>query len=117
MEKSKAFHLKHGRKTSFFDCHRQFLPMNHSFRRNKDSFTKGQVENDAPPPRLSGEETWRRVHKYPKVTDECYPTEKNYQALECATIGQKKVYSGIYLIGIRILFDTTLMLCMWRKCF
>ncbi|GJZ67548.1 hypothetical protein Tco_0630788, partial [Tanacetum coccineum] len=77
MEKSKAFHLKHGRKTSFFYCHRQFLPMNHPFRRNKDSFTKGRVENDTPPPRLSGLETWRRVHKYPKVTNERYPTDKN----------------------------------------
>nr|GEY34772.1 hypothetical protein [Tanacetum cinerariifolium] len=66
MEKSKAFHLKHGRKTSFFDCHRQFLPKDRPFRRNKDSFTKGRVENDTPPSRLSGLETWRRVHKYPK---------------------------------------------------
>nr|GEV54169.1 hypothetical protein [Tanacetum cinerariifolium] len=66
MEKSKAFHLKHGRKTSFFYSHRQFLPKDHPFRRNKDYFTRGRVENDTPPPRLSGLETWRRVHKYPK---------------------------------------------------
>nr|GEV27796.1 hypothetical protein [Tanacetum cinerariifolium] len=77
MEKSKAFHLKHGRKTSFFDCHRQFLPKDHPFRRNKDSFTKGRVENNTPPSRLSGLETWRRVQKYPKVTDERYPIGKN----------------------------------------
>nr|GFB45563.1 hypothetical protein [Tanacetum cinerariifolium] len=56
MEKSKAFTLKHGRKTSFFDCHRQFLPRGHSFRRNKDGFIKGRVERDEPPPRLSGKE-------------------------------------------------------------
>nr|GFA67370.1 hypothetical protein [Tanacetum cinerariifolium] len=77
MEKIKAFHLKHGRKTSFFDCHRQFLLKGHLFRRNKDSFTKGRVENDTPPSRLSGLETWRRVHKYPKVIDERYPIGKN----------------------------------------
>ncbi|GKA48893.1 hypothetical protein Tco_0741851, partial [Tanacetum coccineum] len=41
--------------------------MDHSFRRNKDAFTKGRVEKDAPPPRLSGAETWKQVHKYPKT--------------------------------------------------
>ncbi|GJU83972.1 hypothetical protein Tco_1291518 [Tanacetum coccineum] len=44
--------------------------MDHSFRRNNDAFTKRRVEKDAPPPRLSGAETWKQVHKYPKVTDE-----------------------------------------------
>lgn len=37
-ENSKAFTLKRGRKTSWFDCHRQFLPDNHAFRRNKVAF-------------------------------------------------------------------------------
>nr|GEV06881.1 hypothetical protein [Tanacetum cinerariifolium] len=58
MEESKAFTLKHGRKTSFFDCHHQLLPRDHSFRRNKDGFIKGRVERDEAPPRLSGEEIW-----------------------------------------------------------
>nr|GEV66541.1 hypothetical protein [Tanacetum cinerariifolium] len=59
MEKSKAFTLQHGRKTSFFAYHRQFLPRDHSFRRNKDGFIKGQVERDEPPHRLSGKEFMR----------------------------------------------------------
>lgn len=76
MKKSKAFTLKHGRKTSFFDCHRQFLPLDHSFRKNKDAFIKGRVEKDAPPPRLSGDEIWSQVYHYPKDTDQNYPIGK-----------------------------------------
>jgi len=38
MNQSKAFRLKSGRKVCWFDSHRQFLPINHSFRRNKDVF-------------------------------------------------------------------------------
>nr|GEY24762.1 hypothetical protein [Tanacetum cinerariifolium] len=51
------------------------LPKDHPFRRNKDSFTKERVENDTPQSRLSGLETWGRVQKYPKVTDEHYPID------------------------------------------
>nr|GEX34953.1 hypothetical protein [Tanacetum cinerariifolium] len=53
----------------------------HPFRRNKDSFTKGRVENDTPPSRLSGLETWRRVYKYPKVTNECYHIDDDEYAV------------------------------------
>jgi predicted amino acid-binding ACT domain protein len=69
MEHSKAFHLKNGGKTSWFDCHRQFLPKNHVFRRNKDQFIKDRVERSEPPPRLTGEEIWERVHMIPRITD------------------------------------------------
>ena len=69
MENSKAFQLKYGRKTSFFDCHRQFLPNNHQFRRNRDSFYKNRVERSKPPPRLSGDEVLHRVQNLPKVVE------------------------------------------------
>ena len=69
MERSKAFQLRYGRKTCFFDCHRQFLPQHHSYRRNKVNFLKNRVENSPPPPRLSGEQCWHRVKDIPKVTD------------------------------------------------
>ena len=72
MERSKAFTLKHGRTTSFFDCHRQFLPKNHLFRRNRCDFINGRVEGDEPPPRLSGKEIRKLVRQYPKVTDQHY---------------------------------------------
>ncbi|KAG2389899.1 uncharacterized protein HKW66_Vig0179720 [Vigna angularis] len=48
MEHSKSFLLSYGRKTSWFYCHRRFLPIDHPFRRNKKAFCKGQVETDIP---------------------------------------------------------------------
>ena len=43
MEYSDAFSLPNGRKTSWFDNHRKFLPHNHHFRRNKNYFTKNKT--------------------------------------------------------------------------
>ncbi|XP_059285219.1 uncharacterized protein LOC132038584 [Lycium ferocissimum] len=70
MENTKSFTLKHGRKNSWFDCHRQFLPMDHEFRSMKNAFRKNTIEQNYPPPRLSGEEIWERVENLPKVTEE-----------------------------------------------
>jgi hypothetical protein len=42
MDDSDAFMLQHGRKVSFFDCHRIFLPLSHKFRGDKGSFQKGK---------------------------------------------------------------------------
>ena len=69
MEFSKSFSLKNGGKISWFDCHRQFLPMGHPYRRNKESFYKNRVENSTPPPVLSGNEIWEFVSDFPKITE------------------------------------------------
>lgn len=69
MGKSKAFYLKDGRKGSFFDCHRQFLPKGHSFRKDKKSFLKGRVEHSEPPRMLSSEEVRANVSVLPKICD------------------------------------------------
>ncbi|GLU10750.1 hypothetical protein SLE2022_275350 [Rubroshorea leprosula] len=66
-ENSKAFHLPNGRKISFFDCRRQFLPPNHPFRRNRSEFKKGHVENRAPPERLSGDDMHRQIQQLPDI--------------------------------------------------
>ncbi|XP_059285604.1 uncharacterized protein LOC132039075 [Lycium ferocissimum] len=63
MENSKAFTLKHGHKNSWFDCHRQFLPMDHEFRKMKQAFRKNKTENDPPSRALSGEEIWGRARQ------------------------------------------------------
>ncbi|XP_038975417.1 uncharacterized protein LOC120106535 [Phoenix dactylifera] len=68
MENSKTFTLQHGGKTSFFDCHRQFLPMDHAYRYQVDGFFNGRIETDPPPPRLSGEELKNRVSALPNIT-------------------------------------------------
>ena len=69
MENSKAFTLKHGRKNTWFDCHRQFLPMDHEFRKMKNAFRKNKVESDPQPPLLTGHQIWERVSQLPKVTE------------------------------------------------
>ncbi|KAL0406102.1 UNVERIFIED_CONTAM: hypothetical protein Slati_3924100 [Sesamum latifolium] len=53
MDDTSAFHLQHGRKACYFDCHRQFLPEHHPYRRNKKAFTKNLVENKVAHPKLS----------------------------------------------------------------
>ncbi|KAK6782032.1 hypothetical protein RDI58_019828 [Solanum bulbocastanum] len=70
MKDTKSFTLKHGRKNSWFDCHRQFLPPDHEFRRNKYAFKKNKTERDGPPPILTGDDIWKRVQNFPKVTEE-----------------------------------------------
>jgi len=69
MSSSKAFRLENGGKPTWFDCHRQFLPMDHQFRRNKDAFTKNKSETSRPPTRLHGETIWQTVQHLPKVTE------------------------------------------------
>ncbi|XP_015164399.1 uncharacterized protein [Solanum tuberosum] len=44
MENTKSFTLKHGRKNSWFDYHRPFLPMDHEFRNMKNALKKNTVE-------------------------------------------------------------------------
>ncbi|XP_057426300.1 uncharacterized protein LOC130719704 [Lotus japonicus] len=68
MNQSKAFYLKHGGKCSWFDFHRQFLPTNHEYRKNKDAFLKNRVVTSKAPRRLSGDEVWEEVSEMPKIT-------------------------------------------------
>jgi hypothetical protein len=49
-----CFRLKFGRKISYFDCHRCFLPLDHPFRLVNDAFKKGNIVLKGPPKRLSG---------------------------------------------------------------
>jgi hypothetical protein len=49
MDKSYASRLQHGRKVSFFDCHRRFLPLSHEFRHDKELFKKGRSVRKGPP--------------------------------------------------------------------
>jgi hypothetical protein len=53
--KQQGIQLANGGKSSFFYCHRHFLPLNHRYRKNKKDFFVGRVEKNASPG-LSGEE-------------------------------------------------------------
>ncbi|XP_056161784.1 uncharacterized protein LOC130135923 [Syzygium oleosum] len=69
LQRSKSFRLRHGKKPCYFDCHRQFLPMNHTFRRNKKEFIKNRIERTPPPLRLTGDQIWEQVHDFPTVVE------------------------------------------------
>jgi hypothetical protein len=56
MKETSCFRLKFGGKISYFDCHRCFLPLDHEFRLDNDTFKKGNIILDGPPSRLSGAE-------------------------------------------------------------
>jgi len=71
MEHMKSFRLKYGKKHSWFDCHRQFLPHDHLFSKNKVTFYKNRVEESNPPHFLNGEKVWDHISKLPKTTDHC----------------------------------------------
>ncbi|KAK4383267.1 hypothetical protein Sango_2792200 [Sesamum angolense] len=61
MDDTRAFHLQHGRKVSYFECHRQFLPAHHPYRRSKKAFTKNRIENKVARPRLIGDQILDQV--------------------------------------------------------
>ena len=65
IEWSKAFTTLNFHKVCYFDCHRQFLPLNQAYRRNKKSFKKGWVETSPPPPCLSSLDVWNKVAHLP----------------------------------------------------
>ncbi|EEE52128.1 hypothetical protein OsJ_33952 [Oryza sativa Japonica Group] len=56
MEALQGKMLKFGGKYSFFDCHRQFLPIDHSFRSDSHSFLSNTTVSNEPPLRLLGQE-------------------------------------------------------------
>jgi hypothetical protein len=53
MKDTSYFHLKFGGRVYYFDCHRHFLPLDHSFRLDRDAFRKGNIVLEGPPRRLS----------------------------------------------------------------
>ncbi|KAG7588661.1 hypothetical protein ISN44_As07g009810 [Arabidopsis suecica] len=73
MEDTNAFWLQGGRKTCWFDCHRIFLPVNHSLRKYKTHFLKGKGVKDYPPQSLTGEQIlYERIRTAePPMTSDC----------------------------------------------
>lgn len=78
MKNSKASTLIMAEKNYWFDCHYRFLPMDYKFRRMKNAFDKNKIENDPPPPLLSGHHIWKRVCSFPKVIDDPPSTHLGY---------------------------------------
>jgi len=65
MERTKALSLNHSHKISYFDCHSQFLSLDHPFRKDKKAFKKKFVENFP----LRGLDIWNRVAQLPLCTE------------------------------------------------
>jgi hypothetical protein len=54
MKQTSCFRLQFEGKISYFDCHRCFLPLDHEFRLDSDTFKKGNIILEGLPRRLSG---------------------------------------------------------------
>ena len=67
MEETRAFSLPIGKKISWFDCHRCFLPINHHFRKDKNFFTIDRLETLRPPKVRTCEEIFELVRDFPKI--------------------------------------------------
>ena len=70
--------LPNGHKYSWFDCHRRFLPPNHTFRDQKNAFRKGTVVHDCPPRRLTGEEVQAYMNNVLATSFDGYGTTHNW---------------------------------------
>ena len=55
-ENFKTFYLQNGKNISYFECHMQFFPRRHPYRRNRSSFIRGRAMMNHPPPRLMRDE-------------------------------------------------------------
>jgi hypothetical protein len=49
-----CFHLMHGGKTSYIDCHRRWLPRKHNFKQEQNTFWKDTTITKGPLKHLSG---------------------------------------------------------------
>ena len=61
MDESDDFTLQNGRKQTWSDNHRKFLPLDHPFRRNKNAFRKNRTVTYPPPKILSGVKLLREI--------------------------------------------------------
>jgi hypothetical protein len=51
-----CFRLDFGQKICYFDCHRCFLPPDHTFRLQRNAFRKDTIMEKGPPRRRTGQE-------------------------------------------------------------
>ncbi|KAL0438776.1 UNVERIFIED_CONTAM: hypothetical protein Slati_2360600 [Sesamum latifolium] len=98
IDDTRAFHLQYGRKACYFDCHRQFLPEDHPYRRNKKAFTKNHVENKVARPRLSRDNSSIGVQTLVlQLKCRCH----QLKTMVAITSGRRKSSFGIFPTGQR----------------
>lgn len=96
-----VFQLKHGRKTSWFDCHKHFLPTSHPYCCNRRMFKKNRIVEDDPPPEIDGHNILKQLRNF-DVEKTTYNGGSSHIPVD--GYGEyhnwhKKVFFGIYLIG------------------
>ena len=98
MHDTKSLVLKHGGKPCWFDCHRQFLPIGHPFRRQKDAFLKNTIEmNEVDLERLSGRDMAAHVRNIPDMT-QLAGTTRPLWVWKRSQLGEKKYFLRITLL-------------------
>jgi hypothetical protein len=86
MDDYDAFRLQHGKKVSFFDCHRKFLPSNHPFKCDIRSFLKGKTVRKWPPKRKLKADIMQMLDDLKKsesVVFEGYGENRNWTHKSC----------------------------------
>jgi len=81
MENNKAFTVTNGGKTSFFYCHRLFLPTDHRYKKNKKDFFVSRVEKDVALLRLSNEELYDVVLEHGDIVFVSNPVSRSFLVL------------------------------------
>ena len=110
-EDSDAFTLTKGRKQSWFDNHRKFLPPNHAFRRNKTAFRKNRTITKTCPATCSGDEILEQIeHLGLKRVMDLADMKLTIELLSIK-VGGSEAFFGIYPTGEQISLDTISMLC------
>ncbi|KAL0445304.1 UNVERIFIED_CONTAM: hypothetical protein Slati_2253100 [Sesamum latifolium] len=98
MQDTRAFYLQNGSKACYFDCHSQFLPPDHSYRRNNKAFTKNRVERKVACPRLTGEQIRDWVEEFSVAVELPLSLPNGYGA---SINGQRKASFGSSNTGQR----------------
>lgn len=100
-----VFHLKHGGKPPFFfNCHMQFLSLDHVYRKQRDKFMR-RVEKDVSFERLSGKEIFSQVCALLDITFDTQCSEQTIQSFgQTHNWVKKKAFFWSCLIGILCLF-------------
>ncbi|KAL0451593.1 UNVERIFIED_CONTAM: hypothetical protein Slati_1137400 [Sesamum latifolium] len=99
MDGTWVFHLQHGRKAWYFDCHRKFLPKDHPDRRNKKAFTKNRMEYKIARLRLIREQIRDWVADFSLVVEQPLTLPS---IMVATTSGLRKISFGIFHTGQRI---------------
>ena len=97
MENTIAFTVNYDGKNSWFDYHRKFLGIDHTYRHSRYGFRKNTIESKEASVRLTGQQIWDKVKQLPKIIEVRKSIRLLGYRVEC-TIGLHKVYSGNYTI-------------------